>query len=99
MLNELNGGFFSQNFSLVWEHVFSFMIKLKRYVFFDNEKGPGKIASTLSITYILVEGVDQLLEGYKMGCCLVMLTIVIEESYYGYMTCLLSTMKKEVPAI
>jgi len=43
ILNELNGGFFSQNFSLVWDHVFSFMIKLKRYVFFDNQKGPGRI--------------------------------------------------------
>ena len=40
------------------------MIGLKRYVFFDNEKGPGKIASTLSITYILVEGIDQLFEVY-----------------------------------
>jgi hypothetical protein len=56
------------------------MIGLKRYVFFDNEKGPGKIASTLSITYILVEGIDQLFEGLRWGCCLVMLPIVIEKA-------------------
>jgi hypothetical protein len=36
-------------------------------IFFDNEKGLEKIASPLSITNILVEGIDQLFEGYKMG--------------------------------
>ena len=84
MLNELNGGFFSQNFSLVWEHFFSFMIKLNRYVFFDNEKGSGRIPNPLSITYILVEGIDQLFEGLRWGCCQLLLKKLLRLYDLGY---------------